>query len=471
MNMAELSTSLVRAASDGPWDPHALLAEALAEPAPQGAATLAIAVPAPLSRPEIFLCATERPYGFAFCPPTGPVLAGAGVTHRIAVSGPGAPDYVRAQADAIFARLSFRKPPGCDVPAPCFFGGLAFQPSGSDCAPWQAFGDGCFTLPRWTYARHEGKAWLSVTVRTEDLTPAGKDTLLAEHARISAALRHPLPSAAPVAATSASRITHMDPAAWARLVAAIRQAISEGRFEKIVAARRCQVDLPEPIDDTLVLARLSGEHPDCTRFAFRREAATFLGATPERLVKRQGERIDTQALAGSIGVAQEGGAVRLLHSQKDLEEQAMVVREIHRRLSGLCASLEYSDTPTVRTLKHIVHLNTPIHGRLKEDTHILELVSALHPTPAVGGVPTRDAVRWIAEHEPEARGWYAGPVGYFDAQGDGEFVVALRSGVLAGARAYVYAGAGIVAGSNPDEEYAETGLKQQALLRALGLGT
>ena len=129
-----------------------------------------------------------------------------------------------------------------------------------------------------------------------------------------------------------------------------------------------------------------------------------------------------------------------------------------------------TDTGAARVLRHLVHLHTPVVGQLDRDRHVLELVAALHPTPAVGGTPTDDAVAWIAGHEPTARGWYAAPVGWFDAAGDGEFAVAIRSGLCAGATVALYAGAGLVEGSDPTSEWHETEVKLAALTGALGLG-
>ena len=145
-----------------------------------------------------------------------------------------------------------------------------------------------------------------------------------------------------------------------------------------------------------------------------------------------------------------------------------MVRDIAARLSPFCAALRVPERPGLRSLRQVLHLVTAIDGELRDRAHVLDLVAALHPTPAVGGVPTAEAVRWIVEHEEE-RGWYAGPVGWFDRGGDGEFAVAIRSGLLDGARAHVYAGAGIVRGSDPSDEYQETAVKQLALLRALGI--
>jgi isochorismate synthase EntC len=158
----------------------------------------------------------------------------------------------------------------------------------------------------------------------------------------------------------------------------------------------------------------------------------------------------------------------LLESGKDSREHEFVVSEILRLLGPLTSEL----TPgkrEVHRLRTVLHLRTPIRGRLREASHVLELVGKLHPTPAVGGVPTAAAIEFITRHEPDERGWYAGPVGWFDAAGDGRFVVALRSGVVTGQHAELYAGAGIVRDSNAPSEFDETRWKLAALLGALGV--
>ncbi len=146
-----------------------------------------------------------------------------------------------------------------------------------------------------------------------------------------------------------------------------------------------------------------------------------------------------------------------------------MVRAIVEALAPLCESLDHPDEPRIQRLRHVVHLQTPFVGRLREPTHVLELVRRLHPTPAVGGWPAAPALRWIAREEPGSRGWYAGPVGWFDARGDGEFGVALRSGLLRRGEAHLYAGAGIVRGSDAEAEFDETEVKLRTMLDALGI--
>ena len=219
-----------------------------------------------------------------------------------------------------------------------------------------------------------------------------------------------------------------------------------------------------PAEDAALLRRLSQGLKASIRFAFRGDGRTFLGATPERLVRKQGREVETEAQAGSLD--SRAAAAALLASEKDLREHQLVVDDIVSRLGPWCARLEASPRPTVRELRDVLHLLTPIAGTLAAPHHVLELVRELHPTPAVGGVPTAAAVEWITRHEAP-RGWYAGPVGYFDRDGDGDFAVALRCCLLHGEEALLFAGAGIVADSDPELELRETELKRQTLLAAL----
>jgi len=266
-------------------------------------------------------------------------------------------------------------------------------------------------------------------------------------------------------------VREADPEIWRRHIASIRAAIAEGSCRKIVAARTCMVELASPVDPATVLARLAARHPECTRFAIRVAGRVFLGATPERLVSLTGRDVVTEALAGSIARRgnDPGEIAALQASGKDRGEHDVVVDAIRRGLAPLCDDLLVPTVPAVRTLRHIHHLHTPVRGRLAARRHVLELAAVLHPTPAVGGVPTATALAWIAANEPEPRGWYGAPVGWFDGNGDGELAIAIRSGLLDGRHALLYAGGGIVAGSDPDLELDETRIKLRALLGALGV--
>jgi menaquinone-specific isochorismate synthase len=417
-------------------------------------------------------------------------LAGAGAAAELRASGEQRTETIATAARAVWSRVDGATVAtaggvahvdgaalaGLGAPPLRFIGGLSFAPGGWG-DDWAAFGDAWFVLPRWTYARRgpAGDGWLVLTVTAAD---AGDDSRwLAELADIDNAL------ATPIAAPAPGRLLALrepDDASWRRQIDAIRAAIAGGRLSKVVAARASVVEVGDTIDPSQVLAQLAERHPDCTRFAVRAAGATFAGATPERLVRQRGRAVETDALAGSIARPGARGGDRpspadddaaaqvLLASAKDRWEHDLVVRAIASTLAPRCVELEVPATPSVHALRHVLHMHTPVVGRLAAAGHVLDLVGALHPTPAVGGTPTADAVAWIASHE-EPRGWYASPVGWFDGAGDGDFAVAIRSGLIAGQRAVVWAGAGIVRDSDADAELAEVRLKQRAVLGALGV--
>jgi isochorismate synthase len=198
-----------------------------------------------------------------------------------------------------------------------------------------------------------------------------------------------------------------------------------------------------------------------------------MGASPERLAALRGRDLDTMAMAGSARRATDRAtddelAARLLASDKEREEHAVVVTMLRDALSPLVEAMRMPSQPTVERFRHVQHLVTPITGRLREDADILALVERLHPTPAVAGTPRDLALELIADEEPGDRGWYAGPLGWIDRHGDGEFIVALRSGLVEGDTATLFAGCGIMADSDPEREWDESSSKLMALGSALG---
>ena len=431
--------------------------------------TLVVSVPAPVVEPEILLEVSARPLGVVWDPPDGPGFAGVGAVHRIQLDGAQRYRQLLEQAAKIWDRLVARSHPACLALSPRLYGGLAFDLGAARSEPWEEFGDGCFTLPRWSYTSDGDRAALSLAVRgSEVATGAGRLAWVAELESLRSSLADRHAAGEPLDGRSVVLEVHRPcRRRWSAEIEAIRAGIREGAFQKIVAARHSRVELARPLETPAVLRRLSQGLRASTRFAFCRGSSTFLGATPERLITRRGRSFVTEALAGSIASGGEG-AERLLRSDKDRREHQLVVDEIVRRLEPLSDRLEVGSRPRVRELRDVLHLLTPITGTLAQPRHVLELVEELHPTPAVGGVPTETAMRWISEHERASRGWYAAPVGWFDGDGDGDFAVALRSCVLRGSEAFLYAGAGIVRDSDPELEYTETELKKQALLTALG---
>ncbi len=262
-------------------------------------------------------------------------------------------------------------------------------------------------------------------------------------------------------------------AAWDAAVQAALESIAQGHIRKVVLARVEVLRLPTEIDAVEVLAALYRQHPRAYCFLMEPEpGAAFVGATPELLARVHGRTVETVALAGSAprGADEHEDALlgrKLLTSPKDGWEHAVVVETIRGALAPLTVGLAAPSSPRLRRLPHIQHLETPIRGLLRPGVGLLDVAEALHPTPALGGDPKAEALDFIARHEPFPRGWYAAPVGMAFPDGSGELAVAIRSALLLGDVAVLYAGAGIVEGSDPAREWEETGLKLATMRRAL----
>lgn len=397
---------------------------------------------------------------YYFAQPDGSVHAGCGALAVLTGEGPGRFAQLSAALQQFFANLSDA---GSGLR---LYGGFAFQPARAASPAWRGFGEARFVVPRLAYAQTGERALLRLLLEASELDDRAaqeRSIRLLERARTELA-RAPSPDRA-VLVEHPAQPAHDE--RFVEQVRAIQREIASGALEKLVLARCLQVSLERPGRAAQVLTRLAAIAPECTRFAFSAQGSTFLGATPERLVTKTGQRFRTEAVAGSIQ-AGDSPAGRLMESSKDRAEHAIVVREVLRALEPLTSSLTHDQLPEIHRLRHVAHLRTQIEGELKAPTHVLSLVERLHPTPAVGGVPSARALAWIAEHEPVERGWYAGPIGWVDSRGDGAFVVALRSGVLHEREALLYSGAGIVQGSDPERELAETRWKLEALLGALG---
>jgi menaquinone-specific isochorismate synthase len=258
-----------------------------------------------------------------------------------------------------------------------------------------------------------------------------------------------------------------------RAVRAALTEIKEGRYEKIVLARALDLDNRLPFRPLEALNRLRNTYQRCHSFSFANgRGQSFIGSSPELLLSVDGKIVQTEALAGS---APRGRSARhdaqlgqwLLESEKNNREHRVVVESILRQLSMVGIKTQLPTDPQLLQLSNVQHLRSPITASLPPETHLLNIVAALHPTPAVGGVPRESAMSSIQRLEGFQRGLYAGALGWFDYRGCGRFIVAIRSALINGHRARVYAGNGIVKGSDPKEEVTETDLKLQALLKSL----
>jgi menaquinone-specific isochorismate synthase len=263
------------------------------------------------------------------------------------------------------------------------------------------------------------------------------------------------------------------PGSYAENVSTALRRIDEGKYGKIVLARAVDLVFDNPCYPIRILHRLRREYARCSAFSLQNDdGCSFIGATPERLVSVREGHYFTEAIAGSAprgASASEDArlADALLRSDKDLREHRLVSESIERRLAGIGLYPEFTDRPGLLSLPNVQHLRTPITGQLGPGLHLLDLAETLHPTPAVGGSPREAALPDIAALEPFSRGLFAGLLGWFDLSGNGEFSVGIRSARVQGRSARVYAGAGILNGSDPELEYQETSLKMQALLASI----
>ncbi len=351
-------------------------------------------------------------------------------------------------------------PPGAPEPPGPWFGAIAFdraRPMGAD---WAGFATARWTLPSLLCWSRGGRHFAAAFGDGCEQRLAGALATLRAGADGPAATRqHAAPRAQLVSQPG-------DRERWSALVSRALAAIDRGELDKVVLARALRVDAKEPIDPPAVLEALAAQHPTCRTFLLRGDdGAAFLGSTPETLCRIEGSLLRTEALAGS---ARPGDGAALLGRQKELREHRWVVDHIVHGLDGVAGAVQRRPEPDVRELANVAHLVTPISARLSPGRSVADVVAALHPTPAVAGVPTAAALRFLALYEPLERGLYAGLVGWI-GPGRAELSVALRSALVRGASARLFVGAGIVRGSSPDAEWAETELKSRALLDALGV--
>lgn len=358
---------------------------------------------------------------------------------------------------------------------PVLVGGFSFDPQRPRSSLWQNFPDGLLLLPRLLFSQRADQATLtfSCLVSTTDNLDNLINATLAEITRFSELMAGPRAfSVSALPATRHYTVRDVWPvSAWKELVGHAVSSIRQGAYAKIVLAREAEVT-NTAFDLAQTLQNLRQSYANACVFAFQRGEQAFIGATPERLVHARDGKLHTVALAGSAprgANAEEDRRLgcELLRSPKNRGEHEIVIAMLRDSLAHLCSRVWVADTPELLRLKNIQHLQTAIVGELLPGRALLEALHTLHPTPAVGGSPTEVALSFIREHENLDRGWYAGPLGWIDLQGNGEFVVALRSALLEKRRATLFAGCGIVKDSDPEAEYAESCLKLQVILHSL----
>lgn len=260
---------------------------------------------------------------------------------------------------------------------------------------------------------------------------------------------------------------------WKGMIEEAKKQISEQRLKKVVLARKLSIAHEHQPDAHAIVEELLLAYPDCYVFAFNPKGSSyFVGATPERLARFTPTQVETESLAGSTmrgrnSLEDEVLAGQLLNSKKDRLEHNIVIEAIEEDLVPYSERLELSKAPQVKKLPNVQHLYTPISATFKKGISRTNVLKDLHPTPAVGGFPRSEALRFIKEEENFNRGWYASPIGWINSHGVGEFYVAIRSGLIDDHHAHLYAGCGIVEDSDPEKEWIETELKLQPMIQAI----
>ena len=351
-----------------------------------------------------------------------------------------------------------------------YFGGMRFAPAGPSGTRWRSFGCARFVLPR--FELHEDREGCTIVLNIIPSADRLEDVLEDIHRLGEAPAGRPDSLPLPV-----GRIDAPDLAGWRQGMAGALHAFTRGALEKVVLARRATYTFDQPLDPLALARSLEAATPSCFHFVIQPEAGTaFVGATPERLFRREGRRAWTEAVAGTRPRGRDpvqDTTLRdeLLASEKERREHDYVADQILAALAPFAAARE-ADPIAPLALTSKWHLRTAIRAGLKDGVHTMDLLEALHPTPAVAGTPTAAALARIAATEPFDRGWYAGPVGWAGADA-AEFAVAIRSGLVrqtaSGAALDLYSGAGIVRGSDPEAEWAEIEHKVVDFARVLGL--
>ena len=441
------------------------------------AAIAAVTVPIP---PELDLSAAvlnaRRPDDRYSCleqpDRDGFVLAGLGQAVTLEARGAGRFGEVSSRAREL-GRAAFADDPAGDplrppAAGPVFVGGFAFADDGGSAPEWSGLAPACLVLPEVALVRQGGEARMTLTavVRPDD-DADGVVERLRERVSELRATSMPLLDPDPVERTRVASAA--PPSHYEHAVERAVERIRAGELEKVVLAREVRAHAPADHDPAAVLGALRELFPACYCWCVGTPDAAFVGASPELLVRRDGQRAQTVALAGTTRRSADPAVddhlgEQLLRSAKDREEQAIVTRRIERTLAPVSLWVAAAGEPVLVKVTGVQHLATPIRAQLADPVPAVELAGLLLPTPAVGGEPREAALPLIPALEGLDRGWYAGAVGWTDLAEDGEFCVALRCALLRGRVAHLYAGCGIVSESVPADELAETEVKLQALL-------
>jgi salicylate biosynthesis isochorismate synthase/menaquinone-specific isochorismate synthase len=430
--------------------------------------------------PSAVACASRRPGEpwMVFEQPDrgGAALAGLGEVASITAAGEERFSTVADRWRAL-SSAAVGDPPGEEEQCggPVAMGGFSFATDGGSSPPWSGFEPASLVVPEVTLRRGErdGRRCVRMTLAAM-VTPddTAEEMLARLEARAGELIESPLPLLDPAPTGRYQVSSAMPPEHYEAAVARAVELIGARRVEKIVLAREVHVHAPVAHDPAAVFGVLRDAFPTCFVFCVGRGDAALVAASPELLLRREGQRVSTIALAGSTRRSADPAVdahlgERLMRDPTYREEHTIVAHRIERTLNAYAIWVAAAPEPTLVKIANIQHLATPIRAQLAAPVEAIELAGLMHPTPAVGAEPAGRGLELIPALEGLDRGWYAGPVGWTDAAGDGEFCVALRCALLHGDVARCYAGNGIVRGSDPAAELAETEVKLQALLPLL----
>ncbi|CAM4238396.1 isochorismate synthase [Lederbergia lenta] len=375
--------------------------------------------------------------------------------------------YIEKKWNKLCEQATIENPYEVPGTGPLLFGGFSFDANSMKEEEWNSFDQSLFYLPEFLLTVVDSVYYVTVNHFSEKYATIEEAKVLIDQL-ISNAVMYQQSEPVPII-----KQEEIEPNDWVEKVEEIVQDLKQTSLQKVVMARKMKLKFAEPANIPHVIQQLVLQQPNSFIFALNVEKSCFLGASPERLVKKTGSEVLSTSLAGSI---ERGSDLKedkelekqLLHDQKNLFEHQLVVSMIKDALGPHCDKMNIPTQPMIMKTPDIQHLYTPVVGQMKPENSILQVLEGLHPTPALGGVPTKDALEIIRKKEEMDRGFYAAPVGWMDYRGNGEFIVAIRSGLIKEDEAYLYAGCGLVSESKPEDELIETRIKFRPMLRATG---
>lgn len=356
--------------------------------------------------------------------------------------------------------------PGTGIVA---LGGMAFDPKKEKTALWESFKPSQFTVPEYMLTKNDNSYYFTVNIvvkKDDHPVQLAKGIVEIE----TELFNHQKPETENAVISKKKEIM---PEQWKETVRLATEEIRRKQTEKIVLAREMRLKFNKQAKIGQILKKLMGTQSNSYIFAFERGEDCFVGATPERLVRLEKEHLLSTCLAGTAPRGKTPEEDRkisndLLHDDKNRQEHDFVVEMIKQSIKKYCTDINIPEEPVIYPLKNLQHLYTPVTAVLKNSYSIFDIIKQLHPTPALGGTPRKESLEFIREHEVLDRGWYGAPVGWLDSNKNGEFAVAIRSGLIQGDEASLFAGCGVVKDSSPEAEYEETNIKFLPMLSVLG---